>query len=435
MSGRFFVIAPTENGVSDVYRLVPVMSFADTVAKIRGADWFVVQTERDKPLVESEYARARVLLLPDDVVAYWSSLSRLPQGAIMTLVNEWAAEFRRAEEQRRQEEKKSDIAFGAEWISRRPKKEEKRPKLRLVSSSEEEGEEAEEEKVVQKEKEGGKKEEEKKETRLVLRLVLSEEEEEEEEEPVCRPLSVEEEKRVKAAFQTDGNTILGVFNQGQVLYRNLRTLRPHVWLDDEVVNAKLFLLGEECKKAGNCVRFHIFSTFFYELLSGSKLTDKEKAEKPTAWGYARVRGWTKSFDAFALDKVIVPVHLGAHWALIAIDLRKKRIEYYDSLCDEHDVDIYNARMKHLAKWLRNLWNDRHPNEPPLNISDWAYRVPRNLPLQTNGSDCGVFTIQYARYVIRKQGKEVSDVVFPFTQADIPCLRKRIALDLLDAAGK
>jgi sentrin-specific protease 1 len=36
-------------------------------------------------------------------------------------------------------------------------------------------------------------------------------------------------------------------------------------------------------------------------------------------------------DIFALDKIIVPVHLGTHWCLAVINMRKKRVEYYDSL--------------------------------------------------------------------------------------------------------
>ena len=37
-------------------------------------------------------------------------------------------------------------------------------------------------------------------------------------------------------------------------------------------------------------------------------------------------------DIFALDFLIVPVHVGgSHWCLGVINFREKRLEYYDSL--------------------------------------------------------------------------------------------------------
>lgn len=36
-------------------------------------------------------------------------------------------------------------------------------------------------------------------------------------------------------------------------------------------------------------------------------------------------------DVFAHDVLIVPVHLGMHWCMAAIDFRNKSVCYYDSL--------------------------------------------------------------------------------------------------------
>lgn len=76
-------------------------------------------------------------------------------------------------------------------------------------------------------------------------------------------------------------------------------------------NAKLGAAAPKC---------HIFNTFFYPLLMDSG-----------KYNYPRVRGWTRKVDIFAMDKVVVPVHMGNHWCLAIINFKQKRIEYYDSL--------------------------------------------------------------------------------------------------------
>ena len=51
------------------------------------------------------------------------------------------------------------------------------------------------------------------------------------------------------------------------------------------------------------------------------------------------------------------------------------------------------------------------------------RFPANIPYQTNGSDCGVFALQYAEHVSR-------DAAFDFDQQDMPFLRLKTAADIM-----
>jgi len=37
------------------------------------------------------------------------------------------------------------------------------------------------------------------------------------------------------------------------------------------------------------------------------------------------------FSLFSLDYVIIPVHLGMHWVCAVLDIKRKVIEYFDSL--------------------------------------------------------------------------------------------------------
>lgn len=60
------------------------------------------------------------------------------------------------------------------------------------------------------------------------------------------------------------------------------------------------MLTERGEKEGY-PKVYTFNTFFYpKLLSG---------------GHSAVKRWTRRVDVFAVDYIIVPVHLGMHWCL------------------------------------------------------------------------------------------------------------------------
>lgn len=60
------------------------------------------------------------------------------------------------------------------------------------------------------------------------------------------------------------------------------------------------------------------------------------------------------------------------------------------------------------------------------IIDWHIINRKDIPVQNNSFDCGVFTCMYARYL-------AEDSAFNFNQVDIPIIRKKIALELLHKA--
>ena len=47
-----------------------------------------------------------------------------------------------------------------------------------------------------------------------------------------------------------------------------------------------------------------------------------------------IHNYLYQVDIFEVDLILVPVHLGAYWALAVVDNQKCQVEYYDSLqCD------------------------------------------------------------------------------------------------------
>ena len=82
----------------------------------------------------------------------------------------------------------------------------------------------------------------------------------------------------------------------------------------QVINAYMKLLMKSFNpSAGDAkkskVKVHITSTFFYTKLRSS--------------GYRGVEQWMKNVDMRRLWLLLVPVHLGCHWTLAAVNLRNK----------------------------------------------------------------------------------------------------------------
>ena len=59
------------------------------------------------------------------------------------------------------------------------------------------------------------------------------------------------------------------------------------------------MISERSKNSGPKV--HTFNTFFYPKLMKT--------------GHASLKRWTKKVDLFAMDIVLIPIHLGMHWCL------------------------------------------------------------------------------------------------------------------------
>ncbi|XP_068023359.1 sentrin-specific protease 2-like [Melanerpes formicivorus] len=181
------------------------------------------------------------------------------------------------------------------------------------------------------------------------------------------------------------------------------TLREGQWLNDEVINFYLQLVAERSRKAGY-PSVHAFSTFFYpKLVSG---------------GYEGVRRWTRGLDIFQKDIILVPIHLGIHWALVVIDVRRKTISYYDSL-GQRGMKICQALLQYLQEESRS----RRGLE--LASAEWALHSmgAQEIPQQRNQSDCGVFLCKYAESICR-------DRAITFSQRHMPSFRKKMVWEIL-----
>jgi len=137
-----------------------------------------------------------------------------------------------------------------------------------------------------------------------------------------------------------------------------------------------------------------FSTFFYTKLLGN--------------GCHSVLGWHKDVNLLSKRLLIFPIHQElSHWCLAVADVAATQLVYFDSLAKDND---------HCLKVLNDYLQNR--------IGQcFLVKQEKDIPRQTNSSDCGVFICMYARCLAEKSA-------FCFSQTDIPSIRKQIVFELL-----
>jgi len=110
---------------------------------------------------------------------------------------------------------------------------------------------------------------------------------------------------------------------------------------------------------------------------------------------------------FGKTDVLVPIHEKYgdsttdprnHWYLIIIKICEKRMLVADSLQKEGGVQAYAPVTDALCKWLNALHREFHSLELGATTASWVSLVP-NMPQQTGGVACGMFTLCAARHFV------------------------------------
>lgn len=182
---------------------------------------------------------------------------------------------------------------------------------------------------------------------------------------------------------------------------DLETLKGLNWVNDEVINFYMNLLIDRSQDP-NYPDTHTINTFFYPKLL------KE--------GYDSIKRWTQKTDIFKKNYFMIPINNGIHWSLAVINFDKKVLEYYDSL--EYPGE---ECLKTLQKFLKAEYLDKKKSY--LDLSRWKNTIIKNIPLQENGSDCGVFMLVYAEYISANK-------VFDFNQQNMKSFRTKITYEIL-----
>lgn len=76
----------------------------------------------------------------------------------------------------------------------------------------------------------------------------------------------------------------------------------------KIMNFYFSLIMERSFTEAGPLKVYSFSTFFFPKLGGG-------GGGGQAGGHAAVKRWTKAVDLFLFDLILVPLHLGVHWAM------------------------------------------------------------------------------------------------------------------------
>ena len=130
------------------------------------------------------------------------------------------------------------------------------------------------------------------------------------------------------------------------------------------------------------------------------------------------------FDLFSKDLVMFPINIGnMHWTAGIIDLKNKRVEYFDSMgTGGREEEVFDVVMDYLSA----EWKDKgHPGEFPT--SEWTVRIDETAPKQDNGSDCGVFSCQTLEAASR--GLDPGSGKWEFTCTNMEFMRKMMIWEI------
>ena len=112
---------------------------------------------------------------------------------------------------------------------------------------------------------------------------------------------------------------------------------------------------------------------------------------------------------FGKDFLLIPLNEDHHWSLVCLDLKNHLILHYDSLPGFQHVNGVLLIQHTIGNYLRDE-------------EEWKIEKMKEIPLQENSHDCGVFMCQYAKFI--SAGKACK-----FLQSDVHTLRDTMIYEI------
>jgi len=240
-----------------------------------------------------------------------------------------------------------------------------------------------------------------------------------------RPITSCENKIIAETMNLPGTNIIQTRFGINMKVSLLQCLTPGVWLNDEVINFWLGMVQERSNaRAGSSeyplkhqARVFIMNTFFWTRLYNKGI-----------YTYKNVKRWTKKSklnkvgvnSIFELHKFLFPIHVNkTHWCAGVINFKEKRFEYYDSLGGCHEKFFKFCR--------RFVFDEREKVGVDFSLEGFVDFCPQDAPHQTNGSDCGVFTLKFLEWACECRDPRV---LGGFSQEDMHYFRRRTLLEII-----
>lgn len=174
--------------------------------------------------------------------------------------------------------------------------------------------------------------------------------------------------------------ITTLFNIGLVP-TDFRRLGVNQWLNDNLVNVWFLMLRDFHQQQQQQKVLFQTSNFYQEMFkenASGKLEFSKRAMDKVNYNWIKKKLKLRTNQKIKdYKQFIFPVHLPSHWVLCVVDVDNCDIAIYCSLNKSYVKDL----DKDMAKIMSGLFG---------NEKKWNVTFPK-IPLQDNGSDCGVFT--------------------------------------------
>ena len=201
---------------------------------------------------------------------------------------------------------------------------------------------------------------------------------------------------------------------------NIEKLEGSTWLDDTIINEYGKLMKEQFEQT-----VFVFSSHFLEQLSKH--------------GYKGVKRWDKNVNIFEKKLVFYPLFENYHWFLAVQNNDEKTISILEPFVPLDEI-IHPPKQRQFNPSLRKLRSSKldsiiKDHQERLSIIHNQYilkheKLPGGLtfktmvlcapeiPHQSNSNDCGVFLLQFMKYIAQEEH-------FNFSCMDMPYFRREI----------
>ncbi|XP_011043584.1 PREDICTED: ubiquitin-like-specific protease 1 isoform X1 [Populus euphratica] len=209
---------------------------------------------------------------------------------------------------------------------------------------------------------------------------------------VSKPTSPEDLKLIQYVFDSslgESETIVQCKNY-HLSRRELYSLRPETWLDDNVLSTISDAMTLVRRKMEDSVNWYLPIVFAATADDPSKCISFAKKD--------RIKEIYMS-DLLCCEKAFVPVfdNERRHFFLFVLQLKKQVVEIWDSLAASCQSDWVDGRLHNLLVSLDTLFQDDIDQyyQKVSSFTDFRVERPSNVPQQQNGHDCGVCYQVYA----------------------------------------
>jgi Ulp1 family protease len=191
-----------------------------------------------------------------------------------------------------------------------------------------------------------------------------------------------------------GNTVTAKVGKNALRARDLDTLKPEEWLNDQVIDVMTQVWASRAIMESTR-EVAVFDTQFTKLiLERPRGSEAEYYVYDRVVGYAEKRLLGKSPTKF--DCLLFPNGINRnHWTIMAVFPKQRMIVCLDSL---FDGNIKDART--IFRWLYDEIRYNHPEDentlfqPFQQDLGWKYTTDKLLKVQNDMDNCGVFLVGF-----------------------------------------